>query len=81
MNPEVQIPLCPKLQRLKWRGKTLAEQNLPLAINELTALSKLVVEVDSIDPTYRFPIQLTELELKVRDARHGERCCHRVDTP
>ena len=64
-NMSVTTTPCPKLQELTWWGGTLSEKALPLPISDVTTLSELTVGVEMIHPDFRFPTQLTALELKV----------------
>ena len=54
-NDGVVTTPCPKLQALKWWGKTLSCKNIPFPARKVRSLSELVVDVGVFGPDFRFP--------------------------
>ena len=63
----ITILSCPMLAMLQWCGETLSEKALRFPISDMTTLFDLDVDVDTIDPDFRFPRWLTSLSLEVSD--------------
>ena len=57
---------CPRLRQLWWTGETLAAKTLPCPVGDMPALVEMTASVRAaVDPDFRFPTQLTALELNV----------------